>query len=181
MPTTQEVDAQTEVAKMKIGMPTKIASEQNAVTFAVTFIQAATQAIQSLQQGADPFQVYHFLQLDGPAIAGHLQRFENDPTRKGIHDQLQQQLEMIGKASDQLHKQLQEQVKKQQDQQKKQGQVMNQQQLAAAKLQSDIALKKQKQDAMLRQRAEKHQQDMAIQDLSTAHELSINRIKALSE
>ena len=181
MPTTQEVDAQTEVAKMKIGMPTKIASEQDPVTFAVTFIQAAQQAIQSLQQGASPFDVYHFLQLDGPAIGGQLQRFANDPTRKGIHDQLSKQLEMIAKTSDQLHKQLQEMVKKQQQQKQKQGQAMNDAQLKQAKLQADIALKKQKQDAMLQQRAQKHAQDLSLSDMETAHSLAINRIKALSE
>jgi hypothetical protein len=181
MASDQEVNALTEVGKMKQGIPSKPSSSQNPVIFATVFVQTGVQALQSLQKGGDAHDVLRFLTLDGPAIGAQLKRFANDPTRKAIHDQLSQQYNSIAKAVQKLKQQLVQQAQQQQAQQQKQQQTMSDTQLKAAKLKADIALKNQKQQAMLRQREETHRQKMALADASTAHEMSLNRIKALQE
>lgn len=188
MPSDQEVDAQVQVAVMKTGMPSKISSSQNPVIYASVFVQAGVQALQSLQKGGDPHEVLRFLQLIGPAIAAHLKRFAQDPTRKQVYQQLSEQLKQIAQGTDKLKQELMEQAKQQQVQQQKQQQTMNDAQLKQAKAQSDIQLKKAKTAAQLKQSDEKHRmkmaqemQDMQLQDLSTAAEIHRNRIRALEE
>ena len=181
MPTDQEVDAQTQVAVMKLGMATKISSSQNPVTYAAAFIGAASQAIASLQQGGNPHDVLRFLQLAGPAIAAHLRRIENDPTRKAIHQELERHLKLIAKSSDDLKKALAQAAQQQKTQAQKTGQVMNDAQLKTIKTMTDIKLKTDKQQAQMQQRAERHRFDMALADAETAHDLTLNRINALSE
>lgn len=181
MPSDQEVNALTEVSKLKTGVPSKPASSQNPVVFATVIAQAAMQSIQSIQRGGDPHEVLRFLSLAGPAIAAQLQRFANDPSRKAIHQALSQQLQQIAKATDQLKQALVKQAQQQKQQQQKQATMMNDLQLKNLKTRSDIALKNQKQQAQLVQRAQRHQFDMALDDASTAHEMSLNRLRAFEE
>lgn len=181
LPGDQEVNALTEVAKLKTGVPSKPASSQNPVIYATVILQAAVQSIQSLSRGADPHEVLRFLSLAGPTIAAHLQRFANDTTRQAIHTQLEKQLQQVAKATDQLKKMLAQQAQQQKQQAQKQAQTMNDQQLKTFKVRSDIALKTQKQQAQLQQRAERHRFDMALDDSRTAHELTLNRLKAFEE
>jgi len=181
MATEQEAEAMLQVASMKVGVPPVITSNQNPVIFAMTFIKAASQALQSIQKGGNPLETLRFLNVSGPAAAAHLQRFAQDPTRKDIHDALEQQLQQIAKATDQLKKQLQQQGKQQQAQAKKQDGVMTDAQLKAAKLKADIQLKTQKQNAQLQQRAQKQQFDMALADATTAHNMSLDRMRSLQE
>lgn len=187
MPSDQETDAQVQVAVMKVGMPSKVASSQNPVVYAGTFIQAAMSAINSLKQGGDPHEVFSFLQLCGPAIAAHLQRFSKDPTRQDVYKAFTEQYKKIAKATDELHKALQKQAQQQKEQQQKQQQVMNDQQLAQAKLKGDMQLKNAKAAAAMKQSQEKHQlkiaqtlQDMQIKDASAAADIHINRMKAFA-
>lgn len=177
----QESDAMTEVAKMKTGVPSKPTSSQNPAIFCTVFIQAANQSLQSIQKGGDPYEVLRFLSLDGPAIAAHIQRMEGDKTREGMVKAFKQQLQDIAKQTDQLKQNAVQDSKQRQQQAQKQNATMTDQQLKALKLKSDIALKAEKQRAQMQQREQKHRQDMALADATTAHDLSLNRIKAFEE
>ena len=188
MPSEQEVDANLQIAQMKVGMPTKVASSQNPVIYAMLFTQAAMQSIQSISKGGDPHEVLRFLHLIGPAIMAHLQRFEKDPTRQQVFKALSDQLKQIGQATDKLQQGLMKQAKEQQGQEQRQQQTMTDAQLKQAKLQHDIQLKNVKTSAQLKQSQEKHQlkiahevQDMQLKDASTAAEIHRNRIKAFQE
>ena len=188
MPTDQEVDAQVQIAVMKTGMPTKISSSQNPVVYALTFTQAAMQSIQSLSKGGDPHEVLRFLQLIGPAIAAHLQRFEKDPTRQQIHQALTEQLKQISQAADKLKQALVKQAQEQKQQQAKTQGAMTDAQLKQAKLQHDMQLKTAKTKAQLQQSEQKHRlkiahevQDMQLADAKSASEIHLNRIKAFQE
>jgi hypothetical protein len=188
MPSDQEVDARLQVTQMNTGQPTTISSNQNPVIFATIFTQAAMQSLQSLQKGGDPHEVMRFLQLVGPAIAAHLKRFENDPTREQVHKALTEQLKQISQGADQLKQALVKQSQEQKAQQQKQQQTMTDAQLKQAKTKSDIQLKQIKTQAQLKQSQEKHQmkmahevQDLHLKDASTAAEIHRNRIKSLAE
>jgi hypothetical protein len=188
MASDQEVDAKLQVTQMQSGQPTTISASQNPVVFATTFTQAAMQSLQSLSKGGDPHEVLRFLSLAGPAIAAHLKRFEQDPTRKQVHEQLTGQLKQIGQATDKLKQGLMKQAQEQKAQQQKQQQTMTDAQLKQAKAQSDIALKKVKTQAQLKQSQEKHQlkmaqgvQDLHLKDATTAAEIHRNRIKAFAD
>ena len=188
MPTDQEVDARLQVTQMNTGQPTTISSSQNPVIFATIFAQAAMQSLQSLSKGGDPHEVMRFLQLVGPAIAAHLKRFEQDPTRKQVHEQLTEQLKQISQGADQLKQALMKQAQEQKAQAQKQNQTMTDAQLKAAKLQSDIKLKQVKTQAALKQSQEKHQlkmaqgvQDLHLKDATTAAEIHRNRIKSIAD
>jgi hypothetical protein len=181
MASDQDVMAQTEILKMQSGMATKVASTQDPVTFAAAFTAAAMQAVASLQKGGDPHNVLRFLSLDGPAIAAHLQRFTNDPTRKGVHDALKQKLTLIAKATTTLKGMLAKATQNKKNQQGKQQQTMTDAQLKAAKLKADIQLKAQKQNATLAQRAQKQRFDFALADAQAAHDMTLDRISAFQE
>ena len=184
----QEVDAKLQVTQMQAGMPTTISASQNPVIFATIFTQAAIQSLQSLQKGGDPHEVLRFVQFAGPAIAAHLKRFEQDPTRKQVHEQLTNQLKQIGKATDKLKQALMKQAQEQKAQQQKQQQAMTDAQLKQAKAKSDIQLKQVKTQAQLKQSQEKHQMKMAqevqslhLKDATTAAEIHRNRIKSIAD
>jgi hypothetical protein len=188
MPSDQEMEAKVQVGIMKIGQPSTVTSSQNPVIYATIFVQAATQALQSLQKGGDPHDVLRFLSLDGPAIMAHLKRFEQDPTRQQIYKALSQQAQKIGQATDQLKQQLTQQAKQQQAQQQKTQGAMTDAQLKQAKTQHDIQLKTVKTQAQLKQSEEKHRlkvahemQDLQINDAKAASEIHINRLKAFSD
>jgi hypothetical protein len=188
MASDQEVEAQVQVVQMKTGMPTKISSSQNPVIYALVFVQAATQSLQSLQQGGDPHEVLRFLQLCGPAIAAHLQRFAKDPTRESIYTALSQHLKTIAQASDNLKQQLVKQSKQQQGQQQKQQATMTDAQLKQAKLQHDMQLKDTKTQAAMRQSEEKHRlkmvqaaQDLQIADATAAAGIHRDNMRSFSQ
>lgn len=120
--------ATSQVADMKVGVPAIVTSSQNPVIYAQTFLQAGAQALESLaaangsgslEQAA---QVLSFLQLIGPAIAAHLQRFASDPTRQGVHKALEQQLKQLASATDKLQQQVEQGFKQRQQAAQKQQQ-----------------------------------------------------------
>lgn len=120
--------ATSQVADMKVGVPAIVTSSQNPVIYAQTFLQAGAQALESLaaangsgslEQAA---QVLSFLQLIGPAIAAHLQRFASDGTRQGVHKALEQQLKQLASATDKLQQQVEQGFKQRQQAAQKQQQ-----------------------------------------------------------
>ena len=183
----QQVEALHWVGDMKVGVPFVVASSQNPVTFAATFMSAATQAVNSLQQGGDPHQVLAFLQLCGPAIAACLSRFGQDPTRKQVHDKLMAQWKQLAGITDKLAKAMQQQAQQQAQQQQKTQAAMSDAQINEAKARNDISIKLAKTKAQLEQSRQKHQlkiaqtvQSLQLKDAQVASEIHLNRLKSLA-
>lgn len=181
-PTDQDAFAMSQVADMKVGVPAVVTGTQNPVIFAKTFIAAGMQAVQTLQQGADPQQVLGFLDLVGQAAATHLQKMAADPSRKQVYTILQGQWQQLAKAHDQLSQQVQQQQQEAQQQQMENGikQVqamiaMNGQdpehQLAAAKLQNQMRNADIKTQHGLALKTAKTRQDLALADAVTAADI----------
>jgi len=173
LPDDQYAWAMSQVADMKTGVPAIPTSSQNPMIFAQTFLKAADDAAGSLQQGADPAEVARFLDLAGQAIAVHLSRMAQDPSRKQAVDQMEKQWKQLAQVHDQLVQHIQEQQQQAQERQ----QMMQEQQAA---MQSDYALAKQEQDATLQMKREKNQFSMAEKAVKTRQSLSINDARAAS-
>lgn len=107
LPSDQQAEAQDKVTTMKVGMIPLVTSSQNPMIYAQTFLQAASQALASLQQGADPVEVLKFLEVCGPSIAAQLQRMQPDPSRNSAFQVLNEQFKKIAQLTDQLKKQVQ--------------------------------------------------------------------------
>lgn len=186
--TEQQEDALHWVGDLKQGIPFIVVNSQNPVTFAATFLSAASQALQSLKQGADPHGVLSFLELAGPAIAACLQRFGQDPTRAPVHAEMVKQFKQLAKVTDQLKKKMQQQAQQQQAQQKKTSAAMTDEQIASAKARNDITIKSAKARAQLQMNAEKHRlqitkgvQSMQLADASTAATIHRDNLKSFQE
>lgn len=166
----QQAEAMQWVVAMKNGVAPIMTDSQNPVTFAATFLNSASQAVKSLQQGADPHEVYGFLQIAGPAIAAYMREFGQDPTRQQIHQAMVKQWTQLTKITDQFKKQLMQAAQNQKSQQSKTSQVMTDEQLATAKVRNDISIKQAKAKAQMQMSAEKHKLQMAkgVQSLQLA-------------
>jgi len=179
--TDQQAEAIQWVAVMKVGVPPVVTSSQNAVTYASTFLAAAVQAFQSVQQGADPLEVLKFLGIAGPAIAAHLARFKDDPTRQTAYQAMEQQFQQLAKLTDQLKAHVAQQQKQGVKQQMKTTQAMTDEQIKSAQAKADIARKNLKTQHQIQLSNAKAQQQMALNDATTASEIQRNRLKAFSE
>lgn len=186
--TDQQSEAMQWVGVMKIGVPFVVTGTQDALTYAQIFLQAASQAMQSLQQGANPMDVLKFLTIVGPAIAANLKKLSQDPTRQQQFKILTEQFKALAALTDKLKAQVQKMQEMAKQQQQKTQAAMNDQQLKQAKVQSDIQLKAVKTRAQLQQSAEKHQQkltqgaqDMVLKDATTAAEIHRNRLRSMEE
>jgi len=184
----QQAEAQQWVACMKVGVAPVVTSAQNPVTFAATFMNAAIQAVQSLQKGANLGEVVQFLEICGPAIGAYLKRFSNDPLRETVFKKLLAQWKKLMQMADKLKQQLAQQQQQQREQQKRSQAAMSDEQIKQRKAQADIQIKQAKTQAQLKQSEEKHRmklvherQDMAISDASAASQIHINRLKAFAD
>jgi hypothetical protein len=180
--TDQQAEALQWCGLMKIGVQPVVTSSQNPVMYAASFINAASQALESLAKGANPEEVLNFLHVIGPAIAAHLKRFANDQSRAPIFKEMTSQWQRIANMADQLQAKIQAQQEQQQALQQKTQAVMTDEQIKAAKLKSDIELKTVKTQAGLQQSKERHmqkmqqsQQDMAIKDATSAVDIHLKK------
>lgn len=188
MASDQQFQATEAVAMAKIGIAAPITANQNALIFAATFLKAATDALNSIQQGADPHEVLGFIQICGQAVAAHLKRMEKDPLRKQAAEAIEQQLKRLGAATDKLKKMVQQMDQQRKAQQGKTQAAMSDMQIRQAKERANMILKKQKQDATLAMASQKHRlqlaqgtQGMELADAKTAAEIHRNRLKAFEE
>lgn len=118
----QLAEAWQMVAVMKTRIPAVITSSQNPMIFAQTFMQASSQALESMAQAGNSPQdlitqgseVLAFLQLSGPATAAHLQRMSADPTRKAALPALTKQFQQIASLTDKLRQKVQSAITAQQ-------------------------------------------------------------------
>lgn len=183
----QQAEAMQWVAAMKTGVPPVVTSTQNPVVYATTFMQAAAQAVGTLEQGSNPMEVLHFIEICGPAIMAQLQRFKNDPTRAAAYKALEAQWKKLAKIADDLKKGVQKMAEHQRMQQEKTTQIMSDAELEQYQVQAEIELKKVKTLAQLEQSAAKHRQkllqgaqQMAMADAVTASDIKNSRAKTAS-
>lgn len=99
-----------ENSSLTMGGQALVVSKQNHFKHSMRHIGKAGEALQSLQQGADPAQVSMALDALGPHIAAHLAFLERDPTRKAQYEQLEQQFNQVSKYADALRQRLEEQA-----------------------------------------------------------------------
>ena len=182
LPDDQYAWAMSQVADMKIGVAAVPTDSQNPMIFAQTFLQAADQAAGSLEKGGDPREVAQFLDLSGAAIAIHLQRMAQDPSRKQAVEAMEEQFKKIAQVHDQLVEMIQGQAQEQQAQQAEMQQRMSADQM-------DLMLRKEKQDAELEMKNQKNRvgmsekmakarQGMAITDARSAQQIRLAEQKA---
>lgn len=196
-----EADAMQQVASMKIGVPPVLAPHQNPVVYATVFLGSAAQALGTVQQGANPVEVLHFVDMAAPAGLAHLKRFANDPTRQDIVKSLKQMYDQIEKTAGQMKQAVQKMAQKSQEQ-KANGNGQNGSQLPP-EIQQQLAIEDAKAKLKMQnmalshrqrmiQKAEIHQQkqqenatrlqaEVAATDIRTAAEIRSNRLKAFSE
>lgn len=182
LPSDQNFMALEGISMMKNGIPPIITSSQNPLTFAAAYLNAGTQALESVKQGADPKTVLAFLKLCGPAILAHLKRFAKDPLRQQVWQQIFKQWKKLAELTDHLKKMVQQFDKQQQAQRQKTQQAMTDEQIATAKLQGEEARKNAKLKAQLGRDAVKTRSQLAIADATAASNIHRqNRIAAFQE
>jgi hypothetical protein len=184
LPSDHHAMAMLQVSGMKDGIEAVVTSTQNPVIYAQTFLQAGSQALESVQQGADPREVLAFMELVGPAARKHIQRMEQDPTRKDIVQTLLDQWEEMGKQTDQLRnlveQQAEAQAKQEQEMQAAQQQaqsIRNGQDpdtmIKSAEAEHKMQLDERKTNFKLSENAKKTSQKLAINDMMAASKIRI--------
>lgn len=183
-PTEQHVEAQQSVALLKLGIMPLIVPRQDAVIYATVWLQAAAEAAGSLKEGANPSEVFSFLQTTGPAIRKQLDRIVNDPTRKDIYAALEKQWKQLAQIADKIGQRLEQQMQQRQQQQAQMQQQAAQQNgamaLKARELDGKLLLQDRKTQAALRQKQAKHEQGMAIADSKAASDILLKARAASS-
>lgn len=158
---------------LRDGSPVMITSTQNAMVHAATHMQAATDAVNSIQQGGDPVSVLAFLDGVGPHIAQHLQAMAGDQMRGRELKVLSSQLGQLGKITDQLRDQIKQMQKQQQEQMQAQQQamaeqaaqtqeVMTDEQLKSIETQNKIQLSREKANTAMQLRTQRQHHDMML-------------------
>lgn len=182
--TDQHAFAMLQVGSMKDGVPPIITPTQNPVIFAQTFLQAGAQALESVQQGANPVEVLAFLELVGPAAGAHIERIAQDPTRKDIFKALSDQWKQLAQATDELKALVEQQMEEQQKQQEemaaaqqKAGAIRDGSDpdtvIKAAQLEAKVGLDTRKVDFKLAENAKKANQKLAINDMMAGSKIRL--------
>jgi len=175
LPSDQNAEAMQWVAAMKVGVQPVVTETQNAVIYAQTYLQAAAQAAQSLEQGGNPAEVITFIDMAGTAAHAQLQRIAIDPTRKQVYDVLMEQWKQLAQMADQLKQHMQQQQEGQQQAQQQQSEqqmkVQADIQAQQAKTQADIQMKQQKNQMTMMEKQQKANQSLAINDAKGAQQI----------
>lgn len=170
---------------LRDGSPVMITSTQNAMVHAMTHMQAATEAINSIPQGGDPMSVLGFLESVGPHIAQHLQTMASDQMRGQEVKVLSDQLKQLGQITDQLKKQVAQaqeqqmaQMQAQQEEMARQQQrtqaAMTDEQIRTFEARNKMQISQEKAANNMRLREEVHNQRQQIQLAEAQQKLVIN-------
>lgn len=136
--------------------------QQNHSTHFDVHMQDVMQNVQD--PSGSPPQKLMYMEQAGPHMAQHLQMLQGDPTRKQEVQQKQQQLQQLGKVSDQMHQQVTEAMGAMAQQAPNgNGQQQPPPDPAMIKVQGDLQLKAQKMqhDAMLKERKAQHSEQIS--------------------
>lgn len=168
-------DAVIENATLKEAAPVILTPEQNSVIHAQVHLKAGFEAMQSLEQGANPHAVLTFLEGIGQHTAEHLVKIEQDPSRKAVFKQLEGAWQQLAQATDKLRANIEKSEKAQQEQAQAQQQAQSvaqgndpDSQIKMAKAQQDMQIKQAKSNQLLQQKDDKHRQNLAFSDAKTA-------------
>lgn len=192
LPTDDMAFALLENSAMKQNAPVTWTPSQNNIIHAQTHLQAGAQAAQSLEQGANPEEVFAFLNNIGGHVTIHLQHEAQIPTSKEVVKVLQQQLDELAAITDQIGQQLQQRAEEQQQLQQQQQQTLTELdikrmdsegklQISREKAQGTLQLKQARQEADLALKAQKQAVDNSLADASTAAEIARQTAKTQHE
>jgi len=180
----QRWEAQVENDTLRNRGQVSITVYQNDTIHLQEHLGFASQAAQSLQQGADPAEILGILQAAGQHCALHLERLAANPTRKDEFKALEAQWKALARIADQLEEQLQQQMEQQAQQAAvaQQAQAVEsgtdpETQLKTAQAQRDMQIKEYKAKEQVRLKEEKQAADLALKDAKTAQDIRIKSIK----
>lgn len=176
LPNDHEAQALLENAAIKIGAPVAWTPTQNNVVHAQTHLQAATQALNSLGQGANPVEVLAFADGIGAHTAVHLQSLASDTTRKQEYQLLSQQLQQLAALTDKLKAKVRADQKaamqQQMEQAANQKQTLDEMQLKQLETAQEMKHKQEKHDQQMKQSREKTTQKLVLNDATTAAKIA---------
>lgn len=162
-------EAQLQIGLAKTGLVPMMTASQNPAIFATSFVKAAMDAQASVNQGANPQDVFNFVDRIGPAAMQHIQRLKQDKSRQQQGAQLEQALSQVMANHDQLGKQIAQSVAQARQQQAQMAQqqqaMMSEDALNWRKAQADEAIK-----------TRKIQHTMALNEAKTKQKLATNSI-----
>lgn len=181
----QRAEAVQWVSAMKNGVAPVMSPTQNPVIYAGIWMKAASDVAATLQSGANPMEVFGFLEIAGPAIRQQLDRLAGDQSRLDIYKAMDKQWQQLSNTHDQLGKMIE---KQQQDQQKKQQQLAQQAQqmngelaLKAREQQGKLAISREKQQANMELKREVHDQNLVIKGRTAAQDAAVKDVLTAAE
>ena len=171
----QRWEAQVENDTLRNRGQVLVTPYQNDVIHLQEHLSFGAQAAQSLQQGADPADIFGTLQAVGQHCGMHLQRLSTDPTRADAFKVLLEQFQQLAKITDEIGKQLQEQAAMAQEQQETLARAKAVEagtdpdtMLKQAELQAKIQRDNMKAAAQMELKAQKQRADLALKDAQAA-------------
>lgn len=170
-PTEQEqrAEAMQENAMFKLGAPVMITDLQDDYIHAFTHLEGAVQALNSVQQGADPADALFYIDNNASHMVLHMQRLSDDSVRKQEFEVLQKQFLELSRAADQLRAFAKESLQQSQQQQPS---LSAEDQIKLQKAELDGRIKQAKASQLLRQKEEKFEQDKVINDAKAAADIA---------
>lgn len=181
MMSDQSERAQLQVVAMRNGLSAVVSPSQDALIFALTYLKAGTDALNSVKQGANPQTVLAFLNLCGPAIASQIKRMAGDKTRLAVVSELEKQFKKLASLTDKLKGMVQKQMQAMQAQQGKTQGAMSDAQIKQFKAASDARLKAQKAAHSMKLKELATRQNLALNDARTGSEIALNHFRALNQ
>lgn len=174
----QRWEAQLENSTFRQGGQITLAPNQNDAIHLDEHMVFAAQAMQSLEQGADPHEIWQTLSSVGPHMQMHLLRLARSPLRLREVNMFRERLQKVAEFTTQLEKQLASDAGVQQPQgpgpsaedQIKMQEAQLDMQIKSAKAQQDLSIN-----------AAKARQDLAINDAMSAEEVRRNLGKQIRE
>lgn len=177
VPGNDEWQAVTENAILKDGSPVLLTDGQNDITHLQTHLTAGSQAAGLLAQSmaqhgpVDPSTVVPFLDAIGQHSAQHLQRLEQNPSKKQQAAILGYQWKQLAKVTDGLRAQAHQMMAQRQQAQQISSGLDPETQVKAATAGAKVKLQAQKQNAQLVMKAQQHGQQQQIADAQAAAEI----------
>lgn len=178
-PTPDHVIAALQLASMKDGVNPVITDDQDSKVFAITFLEGASAAAQSVQQtgGQNAQEVLAFLNIAGPAILVHIQRLARDPRRKELVAMLMKQFGALAKFTDQLKAQVMKAADAQNEGNGKLQQAMSDDAIKAATMQRDQQRKDQQLQADISRKERKLAVDIQAKTAKTVQAIESSQMK----
>ena len=132
------------------------------------------------QEQPDPAQMLIHMEQAGGHLTQHLKYISGDPTRKAEVKQKQDQLDQLGKMTDQLTQQVTEHAQAAQDQQGNGQAPQSEMMVDLAKVHGELGLKQEKQKGDLALKARKQMVDEKLKDAKTAADIRRKNMEAMT-